>query len=186
MTVRRTTPDRISLEISPIFAKFPHYYYYTFEELLLQLSLGDLDLDGLINLLGVALLVVGIVLDGGREQSVDECGLSQSRLSSNLWMSVASLCACCCNCTHHNSESRTPFSDDLVSGRSSSVFPASHRSLAVPHYVPLVGELENISVSGHVLCAGDGRATYVGNTDRRRGLRSGGRGHDGDGSVTLR
>jgi hypothetical protein len=32
----------------------------------------------------VAALVVGIILDGGREQGVDESGLSQARLSSNL------------------------------------------------------------------------------------------------------
>jgi hypothetical protein len=32
----------------------------------------------------VATLVVGIVLDGGGEQSVDERGLSEARFSSNL------------------------------------------------------------------------------------------------------
>ena len=57
---------------------------HTLEELLLQLSLGDLDLDGLVDLLLVAALVVGVVLDGGREQSVDEGSLSQARLTSNL------------------------------------------------------------------------------------------------------
>lgn len=56
----------------------------TFEELLLQLCLGDLDFDGTVDLLLVAALVVGVVLDGGREQGVDKRGLSQSRLSSNL------------------------------------------------------------------------------------------------------
>jgi hypothetical protein len=58
--------------------------YRTFEELLLQLGLGDLDLDGAVNLLLVAALVIGIVFDGGREQGVDEGSLSQSRLSGNL------------------------------------------------------------------------------------------------------
>jgi hypothetical protein len=48
----------------------------TLEELLLELGLGDLNLDGLVNLLLVAALVVGIVLDGGREKSVDECSLA--------------------------------------------------------------------------------------------------------------
>jgi hypothetical protein len=58
----------------------------TLEELLLELSLGDLNLDGLVDLLLVAAFVVGIVLDGGREKSVDECSLAQTRLASNLDM----------------------------------------------------------------------------------------------------
>lgn len=58
----------------------------TLEELLLELGLGDLNLDGLVDLLLVAALVVGIVLDGGREKSVDECSLAQTRLTSNLDM----------------------------------------------------------------------------------------------------
>jgi hypothetical protein len=48
----------------------------TLEELLLELGLGDLNLDGLVNLLLVAALVVGIVLDGGREKGVDEGSLA--------------------------------------------------------------------------------------------------------------
>jgi len=54
------------------------------EELLLQLSLGDLDLDCLVDLLLVPALVVGVVLDGGGEERVDECGLAQPGLASNL------------------------------------------------------------------------------------------------------
>ena len=50
----------------------------TFEELLLKLSLGDLDLDRLVNLLGMAPLVVCVVLDCGREEGIDECSLAQS------------------------------------------------------------------------------------------------------------
>ena len=57
----------------------------TLEELLLKLSLGNLNLDSLVDLLLVALLVVGIVLDGGGEEGVDECGLAQARLASNLY-----------------------------------------------------------------------------------------------------
>lgn len=56
----------------------------TLEELLLQLGLGDLDLDGLVDLLLVTALVVGIVLDGSREKSVDESSLAKARLASNL------------------------------------------------------------------------------------------------------
>lgn len=50
----------------------------TLEKLLLQLGLGDLDLDGAIHLFLVTALMVGIVLNGGREESIDECSLSQS------------------------------------------------------------------------------------------------------------
>lgn len=57
---------------------------FTLEEFLLQLSLCNLDLNGLINLLRMATLVIGIVLDSRREKGVNECGLSQSRFSSNL------------------------------------------------------------------------------------------------------
>lgn len=57
----------------------------TLEELLLELGLGDLDLDGLVDLLLVASLVVGIVLDGGREEGVDKCRLSEARFTSYLF-----------------------------------------------------------------------------------------------------
>lgn len=59
-------------------------HVHTLKELLLQLGLGDLDLDGLVDLLLVAALVVRIVLDGGGEEGVDEGGLAQARLASNL------------------------------------------------------------------------------------------------------
>lgn len=93
--------------------------YRTFEELLLQLGLGDLDLDGAVDLLLVAALVVGIVFDGGREEGVDEGSLSQSRLSGNL--QTGSLVSrprsgAFQAQTHHNCESRTPLRDNLVSG----------------------------------------------------------------------
>jgi hypothetical protein len=55
----------------------------TLEELLLELGLGDLDLDGLVDLLCVAAAVVGVVLDGGGEKGVDEGGLAEARLASN-------------------------------------------------------------------------------------------------------
>jgi len=63
----------------------------TLEELLFKLSLGDLDLDGLVDLLLVSLLVVRVVLDGRGKEGVDECGLAQPGLASNLkrWMSEA-------------------------------------------------------------------------------------------------
>lgn len=51
------------------------------EELLFQLGLGDLDLDGLVDLLRVTSAVVGVVLDGGGEEGVDEGGFAQARLA---------------------------------------------------------------------------------------------------------
>jgi hypothetical protein len=87
MTVRRTAV--VSIRKVAMAAKS-----HTFEELLLELSLGDLDLDRLVHLLVVSSLVVGIVLDGGGEQGVDEGSLSESRLASNLLWSDEVLDAC--------------------------------------------------------------------------------------------
>lgn len=61
----------------------------TFEELLLELRLCDLDLDGLVDLLVVAALVVCVVFDRRGEEGVDECGLSEARLASNLRSAVS-------------------------------------------------------------------------------------------------
>lgn len=47
----------------------------TLEEFLLQLSLCDFNLHRLINLLRMSALVVRVVLDGGREECIDECCL---------------------------------------------------------------------------------------------------------------
>ena len=63
----------------------------TLEELFLQLSLGDLDFDRLVDLLLVPALVIGVVLDGGGEERVDEGGLAQSRLASDLLSSQNTL-----------------------------------------------------------------------------------------------
>jgi len=57
---------------------------FTLEELLLELGLCDLDFDGLVDLLCVSALVIGVVLNGGGEEGVDECSLSESRFASNL------------------------------------------------------------------------------------------------------
>ena len=56
----------------------------TLEELLLELGLGDLNLDRLVDLLLVPALVIGVVLDGRGEEGVDEGRLAQTRLASNL------------------------------------------------------------------------------------------------------
>jgi hypothetical protein len=58
--------------------------FHTLKELFLQLSLCDLNLDSLVNLLVVATLVIGVVLDGGGEEGIDESSLSQTRFTSNL------------------------------------------------------------------------------------------------------
>lgn len=60
----------------------------TLEELFLELCLCDLNLDRLVHLLHVAALVVGIVLDGGGEERVDEGRLSEARLAGNLGLSA--------------------------------------------------------------------------------------------------
>jgi hypothetical protein len=54
------------------------------EELLLKLGLCDLNLDRLVHLLVVASLVVGVVLDGGGEEGVDEGRLAEARLAGDL------------------------------------------------------------------------------------------------------
>jgi len=65
-------------------AKIQHMGSITLEKLLFQLSLGDLDLYSLIHLLGMSTLVIRVVLDSCGEESVDECRLSEARLTSNL------------------------------------------------------------------------------------------------------
>jgi hypothetical protein len=57
---------------------------HTLEELFLQLGLCDFNLDSLVDLLVVATLVVGIVLDGGRKEGVDKGSLAQAGFTSNL------------------------------------------------------------------------------------------------------
>ena len=80
ITVRRT---------GELVRRFRHKIWYnnerrTLEELLLELGLCDFDLDSLVNLLLVTAAVVCVVLDGGREESVDEGSLAETRLASNL------------------------------------------------------------------------------------------------------
>jgi hypothetical protein len=56
----------------------------TLEEFLFQLSLGDFDLDCLVNLICMASLVVLIVLDGCGKEGVDEGSLAQARFAGHL------------------------------------------------------------------------------------------------------
>jgi hypothetical protein len=56
----------------------------TLEELLLELGLCDFNLDRLVNLLLMTAAVIGVVLDGGGEERVDEGGLAETRLAGNL------------------------------------------------------------------------------------------------------
>lgn len=69
MTVKRTRNCQYMSVHCPSIA-------HAFKELLLELSLCNLDFHGLINLLRMAALVIGVVLDSGREESVDEGCLS--------------------------------------------------------------------------------------------------------------
>lgn len=57
---------------------------YTLEELLFQFGLGNLNFNGLVDLLCVSSLVIGVVLNGCGEKSVDEGRLSKSGLTSYL------------------------------------------------------------------------------------------------------
>lgn len=77
MTVRRTAAVSQGLALAGATR-------HTLEELLLELGLGDLNLDGLVHLLVVSSLVVGIVLDGCGEEGVDEGCLSETGLASDL------------------------------------------------------------------------------------------------------
>lgn len=93
---------------------------HTLEELLLQLGLCDLNLDGLVDLLLVSSLVVGIVLDGGGEEGVDKGGLAQTGLASNL--QIASKVSKCkrlgwqerARKTYHDGKGGTSLRDNLV------------------------------------------------------------------------
>ena len=107
-------------------------------------------------------LVVGVVLNGGGKQSVDEGSLSQSRLSSNLDSTTVSmdhdlLCSSLPpednRKTHHNSKSRTPLSDNLVSSKRQLepgflfVFIAVMAIGRTGIYTPLVRELSSKTLS---------------------------------------
>ena len=60
----------------------------TFEELLFQLRLCDLDLHGLVHLLRMAASMICVILDRCREECVDEGSFSQTRFASNLLLLV--------------------------------------------------------------------------------------------------
>ena len=79
MTVNRTASRQ------PMNVFDPVSILYTFEELLLKLSLCDLNLDRLVDLLGMAATMVCVVLDGSREEGIDEGCLSETRFSSDLY-----------------------------------------------------------------------------------------------------
>lgn len=92
---------------------------YTFEELLFELGFCDLNLDSFVDLLGVSALVICVILDCGREKSVDESSLSKSRFTSNLpHVSRGSSSYRIVEfsmSTDHNCEGSTSLCDNLVS-----------------------------------------------------------------------
>jgi len=64
MTVRRTVSSiRQAISMEPILDSV----MVTFEELFFQLGLGNLNLNGLVDLFGMAASVIGVILDGSRE-----------------------------------------------------------------------------------------------------------------------
>ena len=69
MTVSRTRA-RVSVAFGLLHSEL------TLKEPLLELRLGNLNLDSLIHLLRMSALVIRIVLDGSREESIDESRLS--------------------------------------------------------------------------------------------------------------
>ena len=91
MTVRRTAGCQ-SISFLRCVRSIP-----TFEELLLQLCLCDLNLHGLVDLLGMTATVIGVVFDGSREEGVDERRLSKAGFASD-----------------HDSKCRASLSHDLV------------------------------------------------------------------------
>lgn len=91
MTVRRTGGKEGGLQVSQWHHGKGHEESRqddgampTLEELLLELGLGNLNLDRLVDLLLVAASVVCVVLDGGGEERVDERRLSKTGLSCYL------------------------------------------------------------------------------------------------------
>ena len=107
MTVKRTA----KYEYGYCAFRFPDR---TLEELLLQFSLCDLNLNGLVNLLSMASAVVGVVLDRGGEKSVDESGLSEAGFTSNLLYHISALSVLYHDKTYHDGESSTALCDNLV------------------------------------------------------------------------
>jgi hypothetical protein len=87
----------------------------TFEELLLELRLGNLNLHCLVDLLVVAALVVRVILDGGGEKGVDEGRLAESRFASNLSMSIQPPLKSSLVRAYHYGEGSTTLRDNLVS-----------------------------------------------------------------------
>ena len=121
----------------------------TLEELLLQLSLGNLDLDSLVDLLLVPALVVGVVLDRGGEERVDEGGLAQPGLASNLVTGQNKRQPLTTGTSDHNSEGGTPLRDNLVplvgqignaNGRRALGSGRSHLELSIDRNEIKVGE----------------------------------------------
>lgn len=86
----------------------------TFEELLLQLSLCNLNLHSLVDLLRMSSSVIGVVLDGGREKCVDEGSLSESRLTGNLGLLARCACTLSSEESYHNSKGCTSLCNNLV------------------------------------------------------------------------
>ena len=127
MTVRRTTGYQHATYRTPAC-----YDCRTFEELLLKLGFGDLDLHSLVDLFGMTPPVVGVVLDRGREQRVDKGRLSKARFASDLWRSAPISPTVDGVEAYHDRESGPPLRDDLVP-MSSVSWPSYLDSLASRH-----------------------------------------------------
>jgi hypothetical protein len=138
----------------------------TLEELLLELGLGDLNLDRLVHLLVVSSLVVGIVLDGGGEQRVDEGRLSETRLAGNLLQSASSS-RDRDDGSYHYGKGSAALCNNLVP-----VLRQSQRLRVVSRCIPLVGQLRHMLALMQG-CSRNG-CTYVGNANWGQVLGHGG------------
>lgn len=106
MTVNRTERSQ-----NGIFLKMS---MNTFEKLLFQFCLGNLNLNSLVNLLRVPSFMVGVIFDCGRKKGVDECSLAQPRFSCYLHSMSVNWRSTRMNSQYHNGKSSTTLCDNLM------------------------------------------------------------------------
>lgn len=114
----------------------------------------------------MALPVIRVVLDGGREQSVDKGGLAESRFASNLCARFSSCRVFVHRDPYHQSEGSTTFGHNLVSALSFS-FEYQMLLLLSRHTAGLEA-MHRVSHCNYIAKAQ--RWAYIGNANRRAGL----------------
>lgn len=86
----------------------------TFEEFLLEFRFSDLNLNSLVDLLCMTTSMIGVILDGGREQRIDEGSFSKPRLSGDLRTIIATSKTYMTIETYHDRECSSTFCDNFV------------------------------------------------------------------------